>query len=209
MSEKSERHDGALPALPDTIETERLVLRRYEDEDAAAIARHLGDREMGWNLGRAPHPYRIEDAQAFLAKRDGAHSDTHAVTLRDGPLIGACGLTLRAWNGESGDRNRPITALGYWVGREHWGHGYASEAVATKLAEYFALGGDVVHARVFKDNERSLAVLEHAGFKIAGEATDRNLVREGAYPVWLTRCTPDDFRAASWNLDLATSDADG
>ena len=52
----SDRPDD-LPRQPDRIETNRLVLRRFERDDAPAIVAHLADREMSWNLGRVPHPY--------------------------------------------------------------------------------------------------------------------------------------------------------
>ena len=191
-----------LPRQPDRIETERLVLRRFTSDDATAVARHMASREMGWNLGRAPHPYSLADAEAFVTRGAMPNADSHAVAKRDGTLIGACGLSWRppACAGE-GD-GVPCVNLGYWIGPDHWGHGYAPEAVAAKLFEHFAKGGATVHARAFQDNPRSLAVLRHAGFRVVGEAADTNLVRDGAHPVWLTECTAEDFRDAPWNRAL-------
>ena len=195
-----------LPRQPDRIETERLVLRRFAREDAGAVARHMASREMGWNLGRAPHPYSLADAEAFVARDEMPNADSHAVTLRDGTLIGACGM---AWRPPSPDRpdDPPVTALGYWIGPDHWGHGFAPEAVAAKLFEHFARGGATVHARAFQDNPRSLAVLRHAGFRTVGVDADTNMVRDGAHPVWLAECTAEDFRDAPWNRAMAREDA--
>ena len=198
---------SGFPPQPDKIETQRLVLRRFVADDAAAIAVHLAAREMGWNLGRAPHPYTLDDARAFLARGDDGNSDSHAVTLRDGTLIGACGMTLRFPGRDGTDAAEPRVTLGYWIGPAHWGRGYAPEAVAAKLFEHFGRGGGPVHARAFKDNPRSLAVLRHAGFRLVGETMDRNLVREGPHPVWLTDCTAEDFRDAPWNRQVRREDA--
>lgn len=193
-------HSALPPAQPDVIETQRLVLRRFAPGDVPAIAAHLGPREMAWNLGRVPHPYTEDDARAFLARDEAA--DGHAVTLRDGTLIGACGMQMRSFDGDAEN-----VALGYWIGRDHWGHGYASEAVAAKLFEHFARGGGTVRARAFQDNPRSLAVLRHAGFRLEGEAEDTNLVRGAAYPVWLTECDAAAFRDAPWNRQAPREDA--
>ena len=195
-----------LPKQPDRIETERLVLRRFAAADALAVARHMASRDMSWNLGRVPHPYSLDDARAFVERDADPHVENHAITLRDGTLIGSCGMF---WRPPSPERpnEMPVVALGYWIGPDHWGRGFAPEAVAAKLFEHFARGGATVHARAFQDNPRSLAVLRHAGFRMAGEDADTNMVREGEHPVWLTECTAEDFRDAPWNRAVPRENA--
>lgn len=56
--------------------------------------------------------------------------------------------------------------LSYWIGREHWGRGIATAAVAAYLAQF---PKRPVHARVAKDNRGSLKVLERNGFQVIGE----------------------------------------
>ena len=186
-------------AQPDRIETERLVLRRFVDRDAEALARQLAAREMAMGLGRLPHPYGLEEARDYLAFATSGAEDIHAVCLQGAnEPIGSCGIGVRI-HAEGAER----ATLGYWIGRNHWNQGYASEAVAAKLFEHFGAGGEVVAARVFQDNPGSRAVLEHVGFRIVGSGLDTNAVREGADPIWIAECTADDFRTASWNVDLA------
>ena len=182
---------------PDRIETERLVLRRFEQRDVDALARQLALREMAMGLGRLPHPYGSTEARDFIAYAATGAEDIHAVCLRerDEP-IGSCGIGMRRI-ADGTDR----ATLGYWIGRDHWNQGYASEAVAAKLFEHFAGGGGTVQARVFQDNPGSRAVLEHVGFRIVASGLDTNAVREGDHPVWIAACTADDFRNASWNID--------
>ena len=193
---------NGVPAQPDIIETERLVLRRFEASDAGALAEALAPREMAWNMGRLPHPYTLDDARDFLAGGGlDAVSDAHAIMLREGgALVGSAGIAWRS-PGCSGDgAAEEVATLGYWIARAHWGRGYASEAVAAKLFEHFARGGGTVHARAFADNPASIGVLRHVGFRDVGGLLDRNLVREGQHPVRLHECTVEDFRAAAWNL---------
>ena len=184
---------------PDRIETERLVLRRFEERDIPALARQLDLREMAMGLGRLPHPYGEREARDFLAYASSGAEDIHAVCLREGgEAIGSCGIGMRVFP-DGGEH----ATLGYWIGRDHWNQGYASEAVAAKLFEHFGAGGGTVHARVFQDNPGSRAVLEHVGFRIVATGLDTNPVRDGHDPIWIAECTADDFRNASWNVDLA------
>ena len=192
------------PRQPDTIETERLTLRRFVEDDAPAIAAALSDREMSWTLGRVPHPYGLDDARDYLRSLENTENDVHAVCLRGGSPIGSASVAYRVPGGAgASDTGEKATTLGYWIAREHWGQGYASEAVAAKLFEHFARGGGTVLARAFADNPASLRVLQHVGFRVTGETLDANLVREGGIQTRLHECTPDDFRGAAWNMHLA------
>ena len=190
-----------LPVQPDRIETVRLVLRRYEPTDALAIQAGLNDREVAWTMGRVPYPYGGEDAHAFLAKTHEQGEDSHAITL-DGELIGGCTLKRRAPLTTESSMAQ-TTTIGYWIARKHWRQGYASEAVAAKLAEHFAASGETVTAVVFADNKASHRVLGHVGFRKVGTAHDANSLRESPSLVFVFECTATDFAGANWNLDLA------
>ena len=54
----------------------------------------------------------------------------------------------------------------YWIGREFWGKGIATEACAMFMS---IISKRPVYARVAKDNIASVCVLEKCGFKIDGE----------------------------------------
>ena len=53
--------------------TPRLTLRPGWPEDAPALARAIGHEPVVRNLSRAPWPYGVADAAAFLALPRGAH----------------------------------------------------------------------------------------------------------------------------------------
>jgi RimJ/RimL family protein N-acetyltransferase len=56
--------------------------------------------------------------------------------------------------------------VSYWIDRDHWGRGHATEALRLMLAESTRRP---VHARAAQDNTRSVAVLVANGFRISGE----------------------------------------
>ncbi|CAA9478188.1 MAG: hypothetical protein AVDCRST_MAG12-1335 [uncultured Rubrobacteraceae bacterium] len=67
--------------------------------------------------------------------------------------------------------------IGYWIGREHWGKGVATEALSQFLAR--AEARRPLRAKVARHNAGSVRVLERCGFVIVGEG-------DGAYDLRLT-----------------------
>ena len=111
--------------------TPRLLLRPGFPEDAPALAAAIGDEQLVRTLGRVPWPYSLADAQAFLAAPKDPLLPSFLITERTASaplLVGGCGLHRR----QSG-----TVELGYWIAREHWGRGIATEA-ATAVIDYFA-----------------------------------------------------------------------
>jgi RimJ/RimL family protein N-acetyltransferase len=68
---------------------------------------------------------------------------------------------------QSGERQ-----LGYWLGKEYWGKGIASAALAQFLGH---LKARPLYAHVAKRNAASIRVLQKCGFTISGEATFRGI----------------------------------
>lgn len=102
--------------------TPRLTLRPGWPEDAPALAHAIGHRPVVNRLARAPWPYGLGDAEAFLSLPRGAAEPRFVIIERSGEhrLIGGIGLH-RADNGDH--------ELGYWLTPDAWGRGYATEAV--------------------------------------------------------------------------------
>jgi RimJ/RimL family protein N-acetyltransferase len=55
----------------------------------------------------------------------------------------------------------------YWIGKEYWGKGIATRALAAYLEQVVTMRP--LYARAAKDNTASLRVLEKCGFSIIGE----------------------------------------
>ncbi len=148
-------------ALPEVrIETARLLLRPADRADIDILVGEISDFEVSKMLARVPYPYRRRDAEAFLASAGAAWAGDLplAITLDD-RLIGGIGL--------SGVRREH--EFGYWLGRSHWGQGYATEAGHAFLAYVFdAFDPDIVRSGVFVGNAASLRVQEKLGFEPVG-----------------------------------------
>jgi len=66
--------------------------------------------------------------------------------------------------------------VGYWIGRQHWGRGHATRALADYVAE---VPERPLHARVAEHDAGSLRVLAKCGFAIVGgEQQDGDPVKE-------------------------------
>jgi RimJ/RimL family protein N-acetyltransferase len=70
--------------------------------------------------------------------------------------------------------------VGYWVGREHWGRGVATSALAAFLEE---LTMRPLHAHVAVDNVGSIRVLEKCGFERVGEGP--TVAEDGVEELWM------------------------
>jgi [ribosomal protein S5]-alanine N-acetyltransferase len=142
------------------METERLIFRRYEEKDKSdfinlftdeAVMKHVGDGVM-----------TTEQAEAFwrklLEKLYPQGFNIWAVfALEDSLYVGHAGIYPRPSKKEDWE-------LAYFLKRDAWGKGYATE-IARKIIEYgFAeLNLPEVFASVDDDHAASIKVLEKAG----------------------------------------------
>ena len=147
------------------IRTARLEIRRPHGADARDMAAAANDPRIAANMrDMFPSPYTLEDAGTWIAFA-GALGWRGLSITRDGRVIGGIGLTP----GE--DVHRFDAELGYWLGVDYWGVGYASEAVAAFCDQAFAeTVFQRLHAVVFDGNPASDRVLEKCGFALEGLA---------------------------------------
>ncbi|GGP42666.1 GNAT family N-acetyltransferase [Saccharothrix coeruleofusca] len=153
--------------------TRRLVLRRFQDSDAEALAAYRSDPEVARYQGWDP-PLPVRRAVEFvreLADLDPAAPGwfQYAVELR-GELIGDIGVNLH--------ENLQQAEIGYTFARAHQGRGYATEAVGRVLEHLFAERGlHRVAAECDARNERSARLLERLGFRLEGHRVASTLHR--------------------------------
>lgn len=151
------------------ISSERLVLRPLAATDIDDLVTEVSDLAVSRMLARVPYPYTRSDAEAFLAAaRRGGHSDLALSITHGGRVIGGIGLTALRGKHE----------FGYWLGRRHWGRGYATEAGRTFLAYVFGrLDIESLRSGVFFDNPASLRVQVKLGFREVGRRQVECLAR--------------------------------
>jgi RimJ/RimL family protein N-acetyltransferase len=148
-------HEGSIPVL----ETKRLCLRAPRLGDAKTVATLANDRRIAENTARIPHPYKLSDAEDFITRAGKPDEAVFLITLRDKTVIGACGIVLQ----------EKVPELGYWLGVEYWGQGYATEALHAVIDYAFTdLAHEQLQAGARVTNPASRRVLEKCGFQWTG-----------------------------------------
>ena len=152
---------------PPVIETERLVLRGREPEDAEAIFRYASDPDvtpyMAWEPSKS-----LEDVWDFLDGLTAHNYEQEAldygIASKASPreLIGSIGVY---WN----PRHHRVMDLGYVLDKEHWGRGYVPEA-GRALIEYAFRTTPVerIFAPIFAENAKSRRAAEKMGLRFEG-----------------------------------------
>jgi RimJ/RimL family protein N-acetyltransferase len=145
------------------LETERLILRGWRDEDAPSLFKYASDERVGPVAGWLPHKdvaYSRAVIRTIFASRE-----TYAICLKENgnEIVGSIGLTLE------GSPERPLddgeAELGYWVGVPFWNRGIATEAALEMLRHGFEdLGLRRVLCGYFQGNHRSERVQQKCGF---------------------------------------------
>ncbi|WP_313703708.1 GNAT family N-acetyltransferase [Massilia sp.] len=161
-------------SLPPVLRTARLALRPFSDADAVDLLGIFGDPEVVryWSTGAWTG---IAQAEAMIAEARQAYRDgglyRYAIALRETDrLIGVC--NLRGFF----DQNRRCE-LGYALARDHWGQGYAGEALEALLGHAFhVLDLNRIEADIDPRNEASARLLEKLGFRREGTMPERWIV---------------------------------
>jgi RimJ/RimL family protein N-acetyltransferase len=148
------------------IRTERLVLRKAREDDLAALHAIMSDPQAMRFWSTPPHP-DLATTQAWLAGMIAIPPDTgdDFIVELDGRLIGKLG----AWRWPE---------VGFLLSRDHWGKGYASEALTAFIGHAFAGRADHLTADVDPRNRASLALLARTGFRETHRAARTWLVGE-------------------------------
>lgn len=166
------------------LTTSRLVLRGFSATDT----RRFRDLASDWQVARMtsdiPHPLSNDQALAWLRPAEG---EARFAIEREGVLIGGIGYFRRT----SG-----AAELGFWLGRDYWGQGYATEAGLAVVRHGFTVGRhDAFTSSHFHDNPASGRVLTKLGFEPAGDGEIWSTARGQNVPAqffWLTRARAMD-----------------
>lgn len=143
------------------LETERLLLRRFELSDASVVQSLLDDPEVIGNMMDKSLPYSLADAEAMITQSQAAFEGDRAsvfavVRKSNEDLVGYCDLEV--------ERSSKQGEIAYWIGRPYWWQGYATEAAKCVVQFGFeTLDLDRIYALVLKRNRASARVLEKAG----------------------------------------------
>lgn len=159
----------ALEPVPMPITTDRLIIRPYTRDDAAALSagtRASYEHLRPW-MPWASADQSTEDSEEIIAGMIGDWSTRSDLTLgifdrATGGFLGGSGLHRIDWDARCFE-------IGYWIAAEHEGQGYVTEAAGAIAAFAFdELRAERVEIRLDAANARSQAVPERLGFRHEG-----------------------------------------
>lgn len=156
------------------FETKRLLLRPFRADDEEAVFTICGQREIAANTRTVPHPYPREQATIWIKNHpelwlSGKAAIFAVCWAASGELVGAAGLEINET-----DQN---AELGYWVDKNRWGQGIATEAAAGALKFGFEeLQLHRIFAHHISSNPASGRVMEKIG--MAKEGVMRGHIRK-------------------------------
>jgi RimJ/RimL family protein N-acetyltransferase len=157
------------------LTTERLVLRMPVKEDAEALAPMYADPEVMRYVGDGRTLTKAETELSVRRMIERWEVDEFGLftTLRqeDDAIIGRVGILI--WNSETWEPTTRAQAsgpteveVGYTLGRDYWGQGYATEAAgAARDYALNGLGADRVIALIIHGNTASENVARKLGLE--------------------------------------------
>lgn len=148
------------PLLQESIQTPRLLVRRFRLTDAEDVYAYARDPEWRRFLFTVPQPYERRHADEFVAANvltDWRTKPQWAIE-REGRAVGTVALWI--------DRRHGRAEFGYTLARWLWGRGLMTEVVSALIDEAFAtLPLRKVNARALAPNIGSIRVMEKAGMQ--------------------------------------------
>jgi ribosomal-protein-serine acetyltransferase len=161
--------DPLLIEIPDEVETDRLILRAPQPDDAPEINRAILasiEQLKPWMPWADPAP-ELDETEHYCRRSAARFLLREALDFRihlksSGVFVGSIGLQNIQWK-------IPRFEIGYWLHSSHTGQGYMTEAVKT-IAWLAFTELQAVRVAIDTDslNHRSCRVAERAGFVLEG-----------------------------------------
>lgn len=184
------------------LETERLILREFDDNDWPDVLAYQSDprylRYYPWSK-RTP-----EDVQAFVRMFIDQQQEQPrtkfqlAVVLKSGDkLIGNCGIRMASARAHEAD-------IGYELSPDHWGQGYATEAARAFL--HYGFTERQLHricSGCIADNVGSVRVLEKIGMRLEGRLREKDHFKERWWDTLMFAILEHEWRTGSPSSQLA------
>jgi RimJ/RimL family protein N-acetyltransferase len=179
------------------IETERLRLRRYLDQDLTDILEYSSDADF-WLARNLDWPGTAEGVKEYWEAQRAVDPDTDPKWLNlvvelkaTGKAIGSIGISFV----RTGEHRQGC--IGWLLGRKYQGQGLATEAVQALVSVCFdELGFHRVSARTGADNQRSWRLMERVGMRQEAHFRESHLVKDEWRDEFVYAVLADEWRAA-------------
>ena len=174
------------------LESERLILRDFTEQDTDDLYRYAVDPDVGPRAGWKPHESREESLS--IVRMFIEEDNVYAIERKsDRRVIGSLGLHHDKWRNLT-----DVRMIGYVLAQDCWGNGYMTEAVKRLLQ----FGFEELHLRLmsishYTFNKQSRRVIEKCGFVYEGTLRqtfrryDGEIFDEAIYSItkdeWLAR----------------------
>jgi ribosomal-protein-alanine N-acetyltransferase len=160
------------------LRTERLILRPFELSDARIVQQKAGDKAVADTTANIPYPYPDGLAEEWISthqpKFESGELINCAITLeKTRELIGAIGLVI--------NKRFNHAELGFWIEKDLWGKGYATEAARALIDYGFnKFGLHKIFAHHMTRNPASGKVMKKLGMHEEGLLKE-HVLRSGKY----------------------------
>ncbi len=173
-----------------SIETDRLILRRLTQKDAAALYNIACDARVSKYLLWDPHPGLSYTKKYLknLMRLYASHTYCEWGVYRkdDNALIGTCGFTAFDFLSNNAE-------IGYSFGVPYWGQGYATEAVTATIRYGFeTLHLARISACYAMENHASTSVLEKCGMHFLEEG-ERLYIKGKEHHIGIHAITEEEY----------------
>lgn len=175
------------------VETERLILRPVQLDDATDMYEYCSDDDVIKYLWFEKHDsveysrYIIE--KLFLNRKDVNIPEAYAIVFKENnKMIGTIDVNQVSFN--------DVGVIGYVIHKDYWGKGIVTEALETLILVLFNYCGfyrlEINHC---EDNVGSAKVIEKAGFILEGRFRKRKKERDGhrADYIYYGLCKDDEI----------------
>lgn len=147
----------------ENLETARLILRPWREEDASSLYKYAQDPDIGPRAGWPPHT-SVEISKEVI-RTIFSVPETYAIILKETrEPIGSIGIRFNE-DVHSCKKEEHDAEIGYWIGKPYWGKGLIPEAVHYLLHRCFTtLNISTVWCGYYEGNNQSRRVMEKCGF---------------------------------------------
>ena len=137
-----------------------MKLRKFKLQDAARVTALLQDKEIAKWTSNIPFPYSKQDAIKWIKSTSQDTARNPFAIEVDDQIVGCVSHWVNS---------KSKIEVGYWLGKDYWGKGYATQALAQMLSQPDFHATEIVVAQVMTENIGSQRVLLNNGFSCAGK----------------------------------------
>ena len=152
------------------LHTNNLIIKKPSEKHLKSLIKELNNWNISKWLIEVPYPYTVDDAKYWVKK---TKQDQYSLNIYlKNKLIGGVSL--------SNQRENSKWELGYWIGEEYWGNGYAIEACENLISYFFSnTNNSIIYASHMKDNIKSKKIIIKLGFKLVSSGKKFSISRNG------------------------------